>query len=580
MEELVVVTGSAKAKQRDTNHHNCKQIEPGLGDDLEDGTDHQNEEQRPSREAEMAKNKEAWKLAVESGAQYSDEEDIMAILQEQNEIIALKRRQAKQKAKIRRSRPKNQTKKELVNNFDVARIWGRDKACWEFVSSTGDSGGLLLIWDEGVFKMNNCYKGDRWLCVEGFVVKDNFDCAICLVYGPHERDEKASVWEELSYIAGLVQVSFCCLGDFNEILHLKKRKGATRLSASAEEFRVWINDMELIDLALNDRKYTWFRGQSCSRIDRCLVSVEWIDVYPDMRLRGGPRSLLDHCPLIIEDSRNFDGLRPFRSLDSWFTHDGFMRMVKEEWRGLGEVHFLEKMKALTTPLRIWHKQHFGDITEKIKRFEEELKKVDDMVSSGRYDGTMEARRRALVRCCEKWYVRQDVHWKQMSRSRHASEMDRNTRYFHNIASVRRRNNRIEALVIHGRTVQNQARIKTAIRDFYKCLYHQEVSPNVSFRDGLVNRLGREEAEALEVLPSVDEVKEAVWDCESSKAPGSDGYNMNFIKRCWNEIGTEFTAAVMSFFETASLPRDSNVTWVALAPKFIGAKEIKDLRPIK
>ncbi|XP_025663992.1 uncharacterized protein [Arachis hypogaea] len=290
----------------------------------------------------------------------------------------------------------------------------------------------------------------------------------------------------------LVAVPFCCLGDFNEILHMEEQKGATRLSASTEDFRAWINDMKLIDLALNDRK--------------CLISMEWTDVYSDMRLKEGPRGLSDHCPLIIEDSRNFDGLRPFHSLNSWFTYDGFLRKVKEEWRGLGEVHFLEKMKALTTPLRKWHKKYFGDITEKIKRFEEEIKKVDDMVSSGRYDGTMEARRRALVRCCEKWYVRQDVHWKQMSRSQHASEMNRNTRYFHNIASARRRNNRIEAL---------------------------EDSPNVSFRDELVNRLGREEAEILEVLPSVDEVKETVWNCESSKALGSDGYNMNFIKKYWH-----------------------------------------------
>ncbi|KAL4394547.1 hypothetical protein AHAS_Ahas02G0162900 [Arachis hypogaea] len=55
----------------------------------------------------MAENKEAYKLEVESGAiPCSDEEDIMAILQEQNEAIALKRRQSKQKEKIRRSRPK------------------------------------------------------------------------------------------------------------------------------------------------------------------------------------------------------------------------------------------------------------------------------------------------------------------------------------------------------------------------------------------------------------------------------------------------------------------------------------------
>ncbi|XP_029146965.1 uncharacterized protein [Arachis hypogaea] len=46
-----------------------------------------------------------------------------------------------------------------------------------------------------------------------------------------------------------------------------------------------------------------------------------------------------------------------------------------------------------------------------------------------------------------------------------------------------------------------------------------------------------------------------------------------------EIGSEFTAAVMGFFQTPRLPADANVSWVALAPKFIGAKEIKDLRPI-
>ncbi|XP_016185823.1 uncharacterized protein LOC107627508 [Arachis ipaensis] len=203
------------------------------------------------------------------------------------------------------------------------------------------------------------------------------------------------------------------------------------------------------------------------------------------------------------------------------------------------------------------------MAEQIKKFEEEIRKVNDMVSRGQYDGTIEAKRKALVRCCEKWYLRQDVHWKQMSRSWHANEMDRNTRYFHNIASARRRNNRIESLVVNGRLVRNQARIKVVVRDFYKHLYHQEASPRVSFRDGLVNRLEREEAETLEALPSVEEVKEVVWDCESSKAPGSDGYNMNFIKKCWNMIGAEFTTAVMDFFETAKLPPDANVTWVAL-----------------
>ncbi|XP_015943824.1 uncharacterized protein LOC107468960 [Arachis duranensis] len=175
-----------------------------------------------------------------------------------------------------------------------------------------------------------------------------------------------------------------------------------------------------------------------------------------------------------------------------------------------------------------------------------------MVGDGVYDGTVEARRGALVVCCEKWYVRKELHWKQMSRSRHARDIDKSTRYFHNLASARRRNNRIDALLINGRLIRNQARIKIAIRDFYRNLYHQEVSP-------LVEMIGEEDALALEVQSTPEEVRKAVWDCESSKTPGSDGYNMNFIKRCWIEIGSEFTAAVLGFFLTSKLSADANLT---------------------
>ncbi|XP_057747758.1 uncharacterized protein LOC130966955 [Arachis stenosperma] len=254
-------------------------------------------------------------------------------------------------------------------------------------------------------------------------------------------------------------------------------------------------------------------------------------------------------------------------------------MVKEEWRGLEELQFTDKLKALTEPLRRWHKANFGDMDKKIIKFEEEIKRIDDMVSNGVYDGTLEARRKELVKCYERWYVRKEVHWKQLSQSWHVNDMDKNTRYFHNIASARRRNNRINTLVINGKLVRNQAKIKVAIREFYKDLYHQEDSPIMGFRDGLVVQISEEDAMALEVMPSAEEIREAVWDCESSKAPGCDGYNMNFIKRCWDEIDSEFTVAVMGFFQTARLPTDANITWVALAPKFIGAKEIKDLRPI-
>ncbi|XP_016195622.1 uncharacterized protein LOC107636639 [Arachis ipaensis] len=312
------------------------------------------------------------------------------------------------------------------------------------------------------------------------------------------------------------------MGDFNEIVHVDERQGTDYLPRSAEEFKSWIQNMDLVDLPLIDRKFTWFRGRSCSRIDRALVSMEWLEEFPETRIRGGPRGLSDHCPVILEYMKQRGGPRPFRSLDSWFTNEGFLSLVKEEWRGLGEIQFTDKLKALTIPLGNWHKAIFGDMDKKIMKFEEEIKKIDDLVSNGVYDGTMESRRKALVTYCERWYVRKEIHWKQMSRPRQAKEMDKNTRYFHNIALARRRNNRIDTLLINGRLVRNQARIKIAIKEYYNDLYHQDNSPMMAFRDGLLSRIEQEDSVNLEALPTAEEIREAMWDCESCKAPGYDG----------------------------------------------------------
>nr|KYP50799.1 hypothetical protein KK1_027363 [Cajanus cajan] len=47
-------------------------------------------------------------------------------------------------------------------------------------------------------------------------------------------------------------------------------------------YNQFIEDVELIDLPLGGGKYTWFRpnGITTSRIDRFLVSHEWLTQWP------------------------------------------------------------------------------------------------------------------------------------------------------------------------------------------------------------------------------------------------------------------------------------------------------------
>ncbi|QHO24454.1 uncharacterized protein DS421_12g372370 [Arachis hypogaea] len=77
-----------------------------------------NEEERKRWEKDMDANREVWKLATESGIIQYNDDGIMAILQKQNEALAIKKRLAKKKDKARRRRPKNRKKMFNKNSND------------------------------------------------------------------------------------------------------------------------------------------------------------------------------------------------------------------------------------------------------------------------------------------------------------------------------------------------------------------------------------------------------------------------------------------------------------------------------
>nr|GFA01108.1 RNA-directed DNA polymerase, eukaryota, reverse transcriptase zinc-binding domain protein [Tanacetum cinerariifolium] len=72
-------------------------------------------------------------------------------------------------------------------------------------------------------------------------------------------------------------------------------------------------------------------------------------------------------------------------------------------------------------------------------------------------------------------------------------------------------------------------------------WEMEGNENSKFFQGLINSRRKSqsihgimhEGDLLEVVVSIKEIKTAVWDCGSNKAPGPDGYSFLFIKRFWD-----------------------------------------------
>lgn len=78
---------------------------------------------------------------------------------------------------------------------------------------------------------------------------------------------------------------------------------------------------------------------------------------------------------------------------------------------------------------------------------------------------------------------------------------------------------------------------------------------------------------------MEEVKEAVWDCDNSKCPGPNGFNFRFIKTFWNLIGGDFTRYINEFHAHGIIPRGCNWSFISLITKVDIPPHLGEYRPI-
>ncbi|KAL4332801.1 hypothetical protein GQ457_07G014130 [Hibiscus cannabinus] len=93
------------------------------------------------------------------------------------------------------------------------------------------------------------------------------------------------------------------------------------------------------------------------------------------------------------------------------------------------------------------------------------------------------------------------------------------------------------------------------------------------------KLSKEDKLNLEKPFSLEEIKEAVWSCDESKAPGPDGFNLKFFKTCWNNVKNDLLKAFTDSFETGKLPQGVNSTFLTLIPKSSNPVDVSEFRPI-
>ena len=163
--------------------------------------------------------------------------------------------------------------------------------------------------------------GRGFILLEGLWIKDNKRVSIINVYAPCDLQRKRQQWDEILQLKTASQAClWCVLGDFNSIRHQDERVSSAQsvgVDPSISEFNSWISDMNLEDVRSVGRRFTWCRpnGNAMSRLDRFLLSDDWLVHWPDSTQFVLDRDYSDHCPILLK-SKNIDwGPKPFKVMD-------------------------------------------------------------------------------------------------------------------------------------------------------------------------------------------------------------------------------------------------------------------------
>ena len=119
---------------------------------------------------------------------------------------------------------------------------------------------------------------------------------------------------------------------------------------------------------------------------------------------------------------------------------------------------------------------------------------------------------------------EETHWRQLSREIWLKEGNRNTGFFHRMASAHRRNNSLERIKINGEWLLEEQEIREGIANAFQNLLSEDMGWKADIGRLQFDQISQQEAENLERSFTEDEIHAALMDMNGDKAPNKKGQN--------------------------------------------------------
>ncbi|XP_026420092.1 uncharacterized protein LOC113316076 [Papaver somniferum] len=271
----------------------------------------------------------------------------------------------------------------------------------------------------------------------------------------------------------------------------------------------------------------WLSGDRriVSRNDRAVVNDARNYKYENWRCKALPRICSDHSPLF---GYAFESPRPARDpfiiQKMWLDHPRFMPLVKDNWNlpfyGAPPFVFAGKLKRLKEVLKLWNRTFFGDVQFRLKQAELRLESENDLLDLDPADEFQ----------------------------------------FTKVADAQKEVDEVQT-------------------DFVKEKFNGGVDIDPKLFDIDHERISTSECSFMDAIPSLEEIKRAVFDLGADSAPGPDGFSGSFYRHCWNIIADDLLSAIKNCCLMGKIPNGINSSFIFLIPKNSRSDAIKDFRPI-
>lgn len=158
--------------------------------------------------------------------------------------------------------------------------------------------------------------------------------------------------------------------DFNMISSTADKNNHRLNHRGISRFRHFITDMELHDIYLHGRRYTWSNEQdnpTLVRIDKALCTLDWETAHPNCLLRCHASAISDHCPLVLDSAPCPGGSRRFHFECFWPKLAEIDQVIVDAWLSVDHEpdpfrRIFLRLKATAHHLQSWSSRTIGDIS--------------------------------------------------------------------------------------------------------------------------------------------------------------------------------------------------------------------------